>query len=290
MKKTLSILLAAALALSFTACGSSASSAAAAPAAAAPGAESASSTSSASSYATTLADIKEKGQLIVGLDDTFAPMGFRDESNNIVGFDIDLATAVCKELGVEPVFQPIDWDAKELELSTGKIDCIWNGMSITPEREAGMSLSKPYLNNKIIIMTNEGVTISSKEELANYNLGTQADSSALETLKADPIYAKIESKLTEYKTYDQVIMDMQTGRLDAMIVDEVLGQYKNAQLENVFGVSEVDFGEDLYAIGFRKGDTELTEAVNAAIKACIDNGTAAEISEKWFGTDILVKE
>ena len=75
-----------------------------------------------------------------------------------------------------------------------------------------------------------------------------------------------------------------------MIVDEVLGQYKNAQLENVFGVSEVDFGEDLYAIGFRKGDTELTEAVNAAIKACIDNGTAAEISEKWFGTDILVKE
>lgn len=290
MKKTLSILLAGMLALSLTGCGSTAASSAASSAPASSGASSAAASSSAASYSTTLADIQKKGQLVIGLDDTFAPMGFRDEKNEIVGFDIDMATAVCKELGVEPVFQPIDWDAKELELSTGKIDCIWNGMSVTPEREAGMSLSKPYLNNKIIIMTNKGVTISAKEDLANYNLGTQADSSALETLKADPIYASIESKLTEYKTYDQVIMDMQAGRLDAMIVDEVLGQYKNAQLNNVFGVSEVNFGEDLYAIGFRKADTELTEAVNAAIKTSIDNGTAAQISEKWFGADILVKE
>lgn len=289
MKKALSVLLAATLALGLTACGSSAASSTISGAASS-GSGTADASSASATYATSLADIQKKGQLIIGLDDAFAPMGFRDESNNLVGFDIDLATAVCKELGVEPVFQPIDWDAKELELSTGKIDCIWNGMSITPEREAGMSLSNPYLNNKLIVMTNEGVTISTKEELANYNLGTQADSSALETLKADPIYATIESKLTEYKTYDQVIMDLQAGRLDAMIVDEVLGQYKNAQLNNVFGVSEVNFGEDLYAIGFRKGDTELTQAVNAAIKACIENGSAAEISEKWFGADILVKE
>ena len=83
-------------------------------------------------YGTTLDDIKANGKLVIGLDDTFAPMGFRDEAGNLVGFDIDLAKAVCEKLGVEAVFQPISWDAKEMELSTGRIDCIWNGMSVTP--------------------------------------------------------------------------------------------------------------------------------------------------------------
>ena len=99
--------------------------------------------------------IKNKGKLIVGLDDTFAPMGFRDESNNLVGFDIDLAKAVGENLGVEIEFKPIDWDAKELELSSKNIDCIWNGMSATDERQQNMSLTKKYLNNKIIIMSLE---------------------------------------------------------------------------------------------------------------------------------------
>lgn len=288
MKKMISVLLAAAMAFALAACGGTQSSA---PASSTPAASSASQgqSSSSAAYATSLDDIKAKGELVIGLDDTFAPMGFRDENGDLVGFDIDLATAVCEVLGVKPVFQPIDWDAKELELSTGKIDCIWNGMSITPEREQSMSLSNAYLNNKIIIMTNKGVTIATKDDLANYNLGTQADSSALEVVKGDPIYDSIKDKLTEYKTYDQVIMDMQAGRIDAMIVDEVLGQYKNTQLGNVFEVASVDFGEDLYAIGLRKSDTELTDAINVAMKTCIDNGTAAEISTKWFGSDIMVK-
>ncbi len=97
--------------------------------------------------------IQEKGKLIVGLDATFAPMGFRDESGEIVGFDIDLANAVAKELGIEVEFQPIDWDAKEMELNGKKIDCIWNGMSATPERMEKMTLSDPYLNNTISIMS-----------------------------------------------------------------------------------------------------------------------------------------
>lgn len=294
MKKMISVLLAAALALSFTACGgsdagSSAGTAASGGSAAGAGSASQAGASSAAGYSTTLADIQAKGELVIGLDDTFAPMGFQDENNELVGFDIDLATAVCEELGVKAVFQPIDWKAKEMELSTGKIDCVWNGMSITPERQETMSLSNPYLNNKIIVMTNQGVEIADKEDLANYKLGTQADSSALEVIKADPVYASIQGQLTEYDTYDQVIMDMQAGRLDAMIVDEVLGQYKNTQMDNAFGVASFDFGDDLYAIGFRKGDAELTKAVNDAIQACIDSGKAAEVSEKWFGADIMVQ-
>lgn len=277
MKKVLAVLLAGVLTLGLSACGGQTAE------------DTASQKTEKKAYATDLAAIKKKGKLIIGLDDTFAPMGFRDENDKLVGFDIDLAGAVCKELGVKAEFQPIDWDAKELELSTGKIDCIWNGMSITPEREKGMSLSKPYLNNKIIIMTNQGVDIESKEDLGKFSLGTQADSSALETIKNDPVYDKIKDRLTEYKTYDQVIMDMQSERLDAMIVDEVLGQYKNTLLNNAFQVSSVDFGEDLYAIGFRKSDTELTAAVDAALKTCVENGTAGKISEKWFGSDLLVK-
>ena len=223
MKKIFGLILSAAvLGTVLTACGGSGAS------------EPASASGSAvnsSVYGTTLADIQAKGELVIGLDDTFAPMGFRDESGNLVGFDIDLATAVCEELGVKATFQPIDWDAKEMELSSGNIDCIWNGMSITPEREEAMSLSQAYLNNKIVIMTKEGVTVSAKEDLANYNIGIQAGSAALEAVTNDAVYASIQDKITEYPTYDEVILDVQAGRLDCMIIDEVYGGYKNAKRE-----------------------------------------------------------
>ena len=287
MKKILSLALALALAMSLVACGGSDSSSAAADSSTG-SSSGATSSSSASGYSTTLEDIKAKGQLVIGLDDTFAPMGFRDENGDLVGFDVDLAKAVCEELGVEAVFQPINWSAKEMELSTGKVDCLWNGLSITPERQETMSMSNAYLNNKIIVMTNKGVTLASKEDLANYNVGVQAQSSALEVVMADDVYDSIKDKITEYDTYDQVIMDMQAGRLDAMIVDEVLGQYKNTQLGGIFDVASFDFGDDLYAIGFRKSDTELTQAVNDALAFCIESGKSAEISEKWFGADIVI--
>ena len=235
--------------------------------------------------------IEEKGELIVGLDDTFAPMGFRDEENNLVGFDIDLANAVGEELGVAVKFQPINWDSKELELESKNIDCIWNGMSATPERMESMSLSYKYLNNKIVVMAlDENVTVTSGEDMANYNIGTQADSAALETMKADPAYDSFAENITEYDTYDQALMDMQAGRVDCIVVDQVLGEYKNSKLQEKMIVCDYDFGDDYYAIGFRAGETELTNKVNDAIKALIDNGTAAEISNNWFGKDIVVFE
>lgn len=249
----------------------------------------ASSVSAAAGYSTSVADIQKNGKLVIGLDDTFAPMGFRDEAGELVGFDIDLARAVCEQLGVEAEFQPIDWDAKELALAAGTVDCLWNGMSATAKRAEVMSLSQTYLNNKIIIMTKEGVTVASKEDLANYNIGIQVESAALEAVQADPIYESVKDKITEYPTYDEVILDVQAGRLDCMIIDQVYGEYKNAKMGGVFGISDVDFGDDLYAIGFRKGDTELTQAVNDAINALIEDGTAGAISESWFGKDIVVR-
>ena len=106
-----------------------------------------------------LADLKARGEFVLGLDDSFPPMGFRDENNEIVGFDIDLAKEVANRLGVKFRAQPINWDAKEQELSTGNIDCIWNGLTITEERKAMLSFSKPYLANEqiVVIRKNSGM-------------------------------------------------------------------------------------------------------------------------------------
>ena len=234
--------------------------------------------------------IREKGELIVGLDDTFAPMGFRNEQGELVGFDIDLGNAVGEVLDIKIKFQPISWDAKDMELSGKKIDCIWNGMSATPVRQEKMALTKKYLNNKIVIMQNEGVNITDKADLANLKIGTQAKSAALETMQADPDFDSFSGNISEYPTYDEVILDMQAGRIDCMVVDQVLGEYKNSKLEKKYAISSIDFGNDFYAIGCRKGETDVADKLNEALKTLIDNGEAEAISTKWFGKNIVILE
>lgn len=235
--------------------------------------------------------IQDKGELVVGLDDAFAPMGFRDEDGNLVGFDIDLATAVCKQLGVNVKFQPINWDSKAMELESKNIDCIWNGMSITDEIKEKMTLSNKYLNNSIIIMAlDKNVKVEKAEDLANYKIATQVDSAALNMLKNDKAYDTYKDNITEYKTYDQAIMDMQTGRMDCVVVDQVLGEYKNSKMKEKMQVCDFGFGGDFYAVGFRKGDEALASKVNEAIKATIDSGEAEKISKEWFGKNIVIFE
>lgn len=233
--------------------------------------------------------IEDKGELIIGLDDAFAPMGFRDETGELVGFDIDLANAVGEYLGINITFQPIEWTAKDMELSSKRIDCIWNGMSVTPERIEAYSLTKKYLNNKIVIMTMDPeLKIASAEDLAGVTLATQGASSALEAMQANEVWPNIEANVTEYANYDEAILAMQGGRVQAIVVDQVLGEYKNANMDTKMTVCDFDFGDDLYAIGCRKGETDVADKINEAIQALIDNGKAAEISNKWFGTNIVI--
>lgn len=235
--------------------------------------------------------IEDNGELIVGLDDTFAPMGFRDKNDNLIGFDIDLANAVGEELGVKVNFKPIDWDAKEMELESKTIDCIWNGMSATEERQESMSLSKKYLNNKIVIMTmKKDINVGDVADLKDLKIGTQADSAALETMQANEDFDSFKDNITEYKSYDTAMLDMKAGRIDCVVIDQVLGNYKSAKGKDKLYTSDYDFGDDFYAIGFRKGETTLTDKVNEALQTLIDNGKAAEISEKWFGKDIVILE
>ena len=175
-----------------------------------------------------LETIKSKGKFIVGLDDSYPPMGFRDDKNEIVGFDIDLAKEVAKRMGVEVEFQPIDWDSKELELNAGKIDCIWNGMTITPERIASMYFTKPYIANQQIIIVPASSGITSKAQLEGKIIGLQKGSSSLEALTSDPIGGKVKD-IVEYPDNVSAYMDLQTGRIDVFVVDSVVGRYVIAQ-------------------------------------------------------------
>ena len=160
----------------------------------------------------------------MGLDDSFPPMGFMNEENEIVGVDIDLATEVCERMGVTLKVQPINWDAKEMELNNGNIDCIWNGMTVTEERMEAMYLSKPYLNNRQVVIVEKGSGIESLDDLEGKIVGLQKGSSAEQAL-AD---SRVADKVGPVQTYDENVtafMDLQNGRTDAFLVDEVAGNY-----------------------------------------------------------------
>ena len=238
------------------------------------------------------AENESKETIVVGLDDTFAPMGFRDESGELIGFDIDLANKVGEELGVNIEFKPIDWNAKEMELKAGTIDCVWNGMSVTPERKENMALSDKYLNNKIVLMAlaDSDTDVTDASQLADLKLGTQVDSSALGVLKSNEAYDSFKDNVQEYDTYDTAIMDLKAGRIDVIAVDQVLGEYTNNNLGGEMKECTYDLGDDFYVIGFAKDNTELRDKVNDALKKLVDNGEAAKISEKWFGRDIVILE
>lgn len=172
---------------------------------------------------TSLEDLKERGEFVIGLDDSFPPMGFRDENNEIVGVDIELAAEVSERLGVSFRAQPINWDTKEMELENGNIDCIWNGMTVTDERKEAMYLSKPYLNNRQVVIVKESSGIQKLADLDGKTVGLQKGSSAEQALADSEIAGSVT-----VQTYDENVtafMDLQAGRIDAFLVDEVAGNY-----------------------------------------------------------------
>ncbi len=177
---------------------------------------------------TSLEYILDKGELILGLDETFPPMGYRDANGDIVGFDIDLATEVCARLGIKLKLQPIDWNAKEMELSTKSIDCIWNGMSITDERVENMNISKPYIANRQVVVTANDSGIAVKADLNGKKVATQAGSAALDAINAEAEAAgnaEAFGKVTEYASFDDAWLDLKAGTVDALVIDEVYIRY-----------------------------------------------------------------
>ena len=224
----------------------------------------------------------DKETLIVGIDDAFAPMGFRDDSGKIVGFDVDLAKEVIERLGKEVEFQPIDWSMKETELNSNNIDFIWNGYTITEDRKEKVDFSDPYLNNRQVIVTLADSNIKSKSDLKGKKVGAQNESSEAE------LYASFDGgKAVTYEDNNQALMDLEAGRIDAVVADEILVRYYiKLKGEDKFNVLDDDYGNEEYGIGIRKGDSKTVQAINNALNEMKEDGTMKEISEKWFGEDI----
>ncbi|MFT4174307.1 MAG: amino acid ABC transporter substrate-binding protein [Rhodocyclaceae bacterium] len=226
-------------------------------------------------------------KIVVGLDDNFPPMGFRDEQNNLTGFDIDMAKEAAKHLGVEVEFKPIDWNAKEAELNGKRVDVLWNGLTITDKRKESIGFSKPYLENHQIIVVTAGSPIKAKADLAGKVVGVQEGSSAVEAVERDAGTAKSLKQLKQFGDNITALLDLKAGRLDALVVDEVVGRYYTAKKPGEYDVLEENFGTEEYGVGVRKDDTDLLAKIDDAMDKMKQDGTAARISTTWFGKDIV---
>lgn len=224
---------------------------------------------------------------ILGLDDSFPPMGYRDESNNIVGFDIDLAKEVCNRIGAELKLQPISWDAKEMELNNKNIDCIWNGMTVTPERAAAMTLSESYLKNRQVLVVKADASYTDLASLKGKKLSLQKGSSAATALDASTGFKASLGAVNELPDNMKALVELDTGLADAVLMDEIVANYYITNKQAKYKVLNEALAEEEYAIGFRKDDP-LAAEVGAALTAMKADGTLAKISTDWFGKDITI--
>lgn len=235
-------------------------------------------------------DAMSKEKLVLGFDDTFVPMGYKDDNGEVTGFDIEVAKEVSKKIGKEITFQPIDWSMKESELSSGNIDLIWNGYSVNEERKEKVNFSNPYLDNRQIIVTLADSKINSKADLKEAKVGAQNDSSAVDAINKEPNVLKTfkDGKVYTFETNNDALMDLEAGRVDALVADEILVRYYISKKgEEKYKILKDDFGTETYAVGMRKEDKALAEKINKAFEDMKKDGTAKSICEKWFGEDIF---
>jgi polar amino acid transport system substrate-binding protein len=232
--------------------------------------------------------VKQKGKLVLGLDDSFPPMGFRNDDNQVVGYDIDLAKEVAKRLGVQLAPQPIDWNAKEQELNTGKIDCIWNGFTITAERQKAMLFSRPYLRNAQVVVVKKGSGYSTLASLKGKKVGLQAGSSAADALAGAAAFKASLKEVVEFKDNLTALMDLEARGVDAVVMDLIVANDNIKRSGKGYEVLKESLAPEVFGVGFRKGDQALRDAVQGALEAMKADGTLARITTQWFGSDISV--
>lgn len=227
---------------------------------------------------------QQEDSLVIGFTD-YPPMGFKDKNGEIVGFDIDFAKEVAKEMGATPVFQYINWDAKVLELNSNQIDLIWNGFTVTESRKKEVLFSSPYIVNSIVAITkNEDNRINKTEDLQSFNIAVESESSgqhALESLFSDSL------NINRFTSISEALLDLKAGNSDVVIADEIYARYLLANDKDVKIVEGISLNAEDYAVGMRLQDRELQTKLNVAIKKVVESGKASEISIKWFGEDII---
>ncbi len=235
-----------------------------------------------------LSDLKSRGVFVLGLDDSFPPMGFRNENNEIVGFDIDLAKEVAKRLDVKFRAQPIDWDAKEQELNTGKIDCIWNGLTITEDRKASLAFTKPYLDNKQVVVVRSDSGFKKLSDLAGKKIALQSGSSAEDAVNDNPSFKESVKEIVRLEQNLMALNDLAIGGVDGVVMDSIVAEYSIKRSSMPLVLLDEPLASEEYGVAFRKGDVKLAKEVQRILEEMAADGSVERISSAWFGSDITV--
>ncbi|MCY6957029.1 amino acid ABC transporter substrate-binding protein [Clostridium brassicae] len=223
-------------------------------------------------------------KIVVGLDDSFPPMGFRSDEDKIIGFDIDMANEMAKRMGVEIEYMPTEWSGVIPALKAEKFNVVISAMSVTEERKKEIAFSNPYiLEKQVIVVKKDNKNINSSKDLKDKIVGVQLGSTSAEAIKP------IRNTMKEVKEYDKntdALQDLSIGRLDAVAVDELVARYYMKEHNDKYRVVEKEISKEPIAIGFRKEDTNLIQKFNETLKAMQTDGTMSKISKQWFGEDI----
>ena len=228
----------------------------------------------------------QEGKLVVGFDAEYPPYGYMDENGEYTGFDLELAQAVCDIEGWELVKTPIDWDSKDMELNSGSIDCIWNGFTMTG-REDAYTWSVPYVDNSQVIVVSDKAGVASLADLAGKTVGVQAASAALTLLEGDQKdLADTFAGLQQFKDYNTAFVELMAGSIDAIAMDIGVAQYQIAGREG-YSILEETLNAEQYAVGFKLGNDALCEIIDRDLQVLLENGTFAELAEKYELTDMV---
>lgn len=227
----------------------------------------------------------------VGFDAEYPPYGYMDDNGEYTGFDLELAAAVCEMEGWELVKKPINWDSKDMELNSGSIDCIWNGFTMNG-REDDYTFSTPYVDNSQVIVVAEASGIEKLTDLAGKTVGVQAASAALDLLKSEEdggqkALADTFGSLNEFADYNTAFTELQAGALDALAIDIGVANYQIKSRGEGYTILSETLNTEQYAIGFKKGNQELCDIVNADLAKLTEDGTVAELAEKYDIADMV---
>ena len=226
------------------------------------------------------------GKFTVGFDQEFPPMGFVGDNGEYTGFDLALAEEVAKRLGLEYVPQPINWDAKDMELESGNINCIWNGFTIQG-REDAYTWVGPYMANNQVFVVNADSEITSQADLAGKAVEVQKDSSGLNAINDNADLLATLGSLTEVADYNTALMDLESGACDAVCMDSIVAGYQIQSSGKNMKILDDTLAAEEYGIGFKKGDDALAQAVKDTLLEMSADGTVEKISNEWFGSNVF---
>lgn len=260
-------------------------------------AESAKTSSASSASAADAASSSAEGTttFTVGFDAEYPPYGYMDdETGDYTGFDLELAEAVCEIYGWELVKTPINWDAKDTELNSGAIDCIWNGFTMNG-REDDYTWSDPYVDNSQVMVVSENSGINSLSDLEGKTVGVQAASAALDLLQSEEEGGQKEladtfAALQQFPDYNNAFVELQAGSIDAVAMDIGVAKYQLESRGEGYKILDEHLNSEKYAIGFKKGNTELCDKVNEGLQQVLADGTFDKLAEKYGIADMVCLE